>query len=347
MKRTQMHAIALYLVLRQMMKNDVTVGISGVKGAGKSTFTIQLLRYIFRNRRKLVREALDIILRMQEKMTREIKYDVPYEKLIESFSLTKHIIYSRSEIEDKASVLPRGSCIDINEGSRGFYARNWNTKEQKELIIKFWQIRYKRFIIAIEIQDFFTLDKDFRKMLDLWIFVPEKGIGMIFIKDRNPFVTTSGDEWHITENTKIMKKMYKGPRSGIGKMVRSLRKSINFIGELKFRPMHDKLDEAFNNISEKMKATTDREGCEDKVNTREEKWKEQQVKTLIYLRNQGHTYTELEAITGLNKASIAGLVNISKKKDELRVKPVISGGNSIGDPNNIPSNLTLENEEKK
>lgn len=342
MKRTQLHSIALFLVLRQLMKNDVTIGVSGVKGAGKSTFMIQLFRYIFRNRKKLVEEAITIIERMRQTMTREIIYELPYEQEHEFLDLKKHIIYSRSEIKEKAKLLPKGSCMDINEGSRGFYGRNWNTKEQKELIISFWQIRYKKFIIGVEIQDFFTLDKDFRKMLDLWIFVPEKGIGMIFIKDRNPFVTTSGDEWHITDNTKIMKKLYKGPRSGIGKLVRSLRKSINFIGETKFKPLPPKLEDNFSKISEEMKATTDREGREGDVKVREDKWKGNTLIMLKNLRSQGMSYNDIAKFSGLNAAQISNMIN-SEKKPVLQVKPIITN-NTHNEPSNyIPSNLVTKN----
>lgn len=316
-----MHVLALYLVIRQLTKNDAVIGVSGDKGCGKSTFTIKLFMYIFRHREELVKEAIMFIEHIRKKKHKRIPYDIPYEFMHEVMDFEKNIAYRRSEVDAKAYALPKGSHISIDEGSRGFYKRNWNTKEQKDLVQKFWQIRHRRLLITVNIQDFFTLDSDLRGMLNVWVFIPQKGTALLFIKDRNPFITTSGDRWHITLNSKVVRKGYRGPKEGIGKLIKRLRKTINYRGEMSFQPMAPTIESKFLKISEAMKETSDVKEEEPKAET---KLKKQQIAIIQHLRNEEKwKINKIAQITGLNPAKVSNIANGVYGKTILQPKPII------------------------
>lgn len=300
----EMSMLEEFFLARFDNKYDNTTAIGAVKGKGKSTFEIQLLRDIDSN-----------------------------------FDLERNIAYRRAEITEKAYKLPLRSGLGFDEGGRAAYSRNWNTREQKDLIVKLWQIRHRKLLMPVCIQNFFKLDSDLRDMIDIWVQIPARGLAMIYMKDENPYAMSGkGDPWHVADNLKIINRFYKGPKDGVSKLVKGLRRCVGYMGEVRFKPLPPRLEEQFNIISTARKETGD-DTEEDKT----DKWQERTILMLKALREQGKSYTEISNMCGINKAYISNLVNGKDNGKPLQPKVVVENNKE----QYISNNLSLDSVETK
>ncbi|MCH8003929.1 MAG: hypothetical protein IH934_04845, partial [Nanoarchaeota archaeon] len=153
--------------------NDLFIGITGRKGCGKSTLSIQIAR------------------RYCERYLGE-----------KAFNLKKYIAYNNSQIMEKFNTLPKFSPLIGDEAIRFVWSRDWNKSENKELARLSAQARTKKFIFFMNIPKLAWIDSAYREgMLDVWIWVhatfTERGkesIAMVFEPDDNQ---GQGDSWHM------------------------------------------------------------------------------------------------------------------------------------------------------
>lgn len=280
-----MHEFIRYFGDRQNNKFDNLIAVSGKRGKGKTTTTIQFL--------------IRLLISGMEK-----------------FDLDKNIAYTQKESIKKLIALPEKSGINLDEGIRAFYKRNWNKKDQKELIILMNQIRFKRLTVMVNIPDFFDLDKDLLKHIELWFLVPVRGKIMVFVQDENAFET---DPWHLKENQKIIKKYYKRPSDGLERLMEGYRNTKNYIGEFSVPQLPKDMEEKYETMAKEKKLTPEEKGEteeeeKNKYIDRLKKKEEERNRAIYILVKNGINTSMLAEAYELGTRRIWEIVNDQEKK---------------------------------
>jgi len=149
---------------RRNNKLDFNIAVTGARGSGKST----LLFKIF------VR--------------------------LDGFKPKEHIVYSRPEVIQLITSQMNGYVFD-DEAITSSYKREFQNTEQQELIKVLNMYRDSFNIYGICIPDFYSLDKDIRKLVKMHIHVISRGIGVIHCSKGDRIY--SNDPWDIEYNQKI------------------------------------------------------------------------------------------------------------------------------------------------
>lgn len=158
--------------IRNSMGLDCPIAITGPEQIGKSTLGIQLLKRMFYDGDS-IREFLE-----------------------------KHIAYTNQEIETKLMSMEKGSGIQGDETIRWAYRRNWGKDVNKQAVMLWRQIGFKRLVAFLNLPVFWELDNAYRNgRVKLWIHVFAKGHAVVFQPDVNAF---SPDPWYQRETSKIM-----------------------------------------------------------------------------------------------------------------------------------------------
>lgn len=153
--------------------SDIFFGVTGRKGSGKTSFSIQTTRrYI------------------------EKYFDERY------FSVHKYICYDNNEVDEKMHTLPTYAPIVGDEGIRFAWSREWNKPDNKSLVKLSTQIRPKKHILFLNIPRMAWIDKAYREgMLTLWAWIhttiedgDKKSYAIIFEPDENQ---GQPDSWHM------------------------------------------------------------------------------------------------------------------------------------------------------
>ena len=203
--------------------NDVTIGNTGRRGSGKTTFAIEFSKmYVKRY--------------FGEK----------------TFDLNKYIAYNNDDVMEKIHTLPKYSPLIGDEAVRFAWSRDWNKAENKELARLVTQIRTKKLIFFMNIPKLAWIDSVYREgMLDIWIWVhatfTEKGKechALIFEPDENQ---GQSDSWHMD----VLRKYSKSKRNRIGRFtdINRLYKMVNrhpcFVDSIKFPKVPHELYERY------------------------------------------------------------------------------------------------------
>lgn len=199
--------------------NDLFIGCTGRKGAGKSTFAMQIAR----------------------------AYTKKYfgEK---SFNLKKYIAYNNEDVIEKIHTLPKYSPLIADEGVRIAWSRDWNKTENRELAKLSAQIRTKKLIFFLNIPKLSWIDSAYREgMLDIWVWIHssftdsgKKGHALVFEADDNQ---GEGDSWHMDVFRKFgrKKKMRIGRFTSIDKLYNIVKNHPCFLEEFVFPKLPDDL----------------------------------------------------------------------------------------------------------
>lgn len=146
---------------------DTIIVISGLRGEGKSTASIQI--------------------GMQRG----------------NFDFERNIIYNRKEAITKIKSVEKKSTLVIDEAINVLYRRDFAKGEQKELIKLMNMCRDRNLCLIFNIPTVWNLDRDIiQTMVRLWIHIDERGTGFCFTPDASPFAT---DKWHRLINERIFK----------------------------------------------------------------------------------------------------------------------------------------------
>jgi len=186
---------------------DFVLPISSMKGAGKSTLGIQLMK-------RHVENNLGI-----------------------SFSLKDYLAYDNEDVKRLINELPDKSPILCDEAARFALSEDWGKTENKDMKKLFTQIRTKHLFIIMCAPDFFWIDKKYRNEICVfWIHILKRGYCVGFTRD-----TTIGvdDPWHRKEFQKITR----GTNifSDSDKVIGIYRKHPCFWEEFKFPPVEARL----------------------------------------------------------------------------------------------------------
>jgi len=152
---------------------DVLIGVSGFKGFGKTTFSIQVGKHHVMN------------------------------NLNKRWSLKDYLAWDNENVFDKAYALPEFSPLICDESVRFAMSEDWNARESKRLKKVFTQIRTKHLVTFFNIPDLFWMDRKYREgMMTVWIHLVTKGYAIVFVPDLRPGID---DRWHRKEIKDFMK----------------------------------------------------------------------------------------------------------------------------------------------
>lgn len=152
---------------------DVLIGVSGYKGFGKTTFSIQVGKHHVLNNLK------------------------------KPWHLKDYLAWDNDNVFGKAYALPEFSPLICDESVRFAMSEDWNARESKRLKKVFTQIRTKHLVTFFNIPDLFWMDRKYREgMMTVWIHLVTKGYAVMFTPDLRPGID---DRWHRKEIKDFMK----------------------------------------------------------------------------------------------------------------------------------------------
>lgn len=223
MSYENMHKLVKYFREIQVKDdNDVFVGVTGRKGCGKSTLSIQLSRAYVKQ-----------------------YFNEDY------FSIRKYVAYNNKDVFDKMYTLPKFSPIPGDEAIRFAWSRDWNKSDNKDLTRLSTQIRPKKHILFMNIPKLSWIDKAYREgMIDIWIWIhsvveegEKKSYAMVFEPDDNQGYT---DSWHLKELKKAKGRIKRiGRFTDIDKLYNIVKRHPCFLDVFSYPKLPDEIYEDY------------------------------------------------------------------------------------------------------
>lgn len=155
---------------RQKNKFDVNLAITGARGNSKSSFAFKVL------------------------------------SRFPQFDPWKHQVYSRIDVIKLLESEKFGLIFD-DEAIQSSYKRDFQSKEQQDLIKMITMYRDNFNVYVCCIPFFYSLDKDLRNLIKIHINMIERGLGVLHIAHEG--VLYSDDPWNVKYNAKIEEKWIK------------------------------------------------------------------------------------------------------------------------------------------
>jgi predicted AAA+ superfamily ATPase len=164
--------VAKLFLLTTLKDFDVLAAVTGPRGVGKSTLTIQISRKI---------------LNLQGK----------------EFEPERHVAYLYEDVIDKINELEEHEPLIIDEAVDVMMSEDWSKIENKYLKKVFAKLRVRHLIVFLCIPEFSWLDKKYREgMVNFWFFLPTRGFFILF----TPKVfTAKEDKWELDKIENILK----------------------------------------------------------------------------------------------------------------------------------------------
>lgn len=176
----------IYQLLRS--DRDVTLGVAGMTGEGKTTFVIQLARAY--SKFSKIPFSLNNLTWGRKELMRWIDGDPESEA-----NLVTGL---------KPGQLPEYSVLIPDELFKMFFKRNWFDEAQINAIAVLNMCRDRHLLIAGNIPNFWDLDGSFTSRVRFYCYIPKRGVAWIFQQENNPFCK---DNWNIDENKKLFRKI--------------------------------------------------------------------------------------------------------------------------------------------
>jgi hypothetical protein len=156
------------LGIRKMQdaKLDNLIFISGPKGVGKTSASVQISR----------------------------RYVATFFNE-QTFDCEKYIAYNNRDVRKLVKDLPEYSPIVCDEAARFAMAWDWNSYESKQLAEFFTQIRTKKLTVFFNIPKMQWLNDKYKKIATWWIKIYQRGTAVIF----RPDLSECDDPFHIKE----------------------------------------------------------------------------------------------------------------------------------------------------
>lgn len=260
-----------------------------------------------RELRKRVREDFDAVVAItgEEGISKSTLANHIGFKVDKRYSLEKNVLYSPTEkaMIEAIKKLPRFSAVNGDEAIKILYKQQWWLQT---FINKFYRLcRQDNKITILCMPRFSEFNEGFRNhRILLWIHIIDRGLGIAFMKDWNPFTK---DPWHTDENERNIRKYMKGQKLyqiTLQKKISILQRSQNYLDIITFPDLPEEVRTAYKLMAAKHKY----EGLEDELtlgyrkNKRVEKWKKRsnQLKDLVKDK------------TGMSDKQIAMAIGISR-----------------------------------
>ncbi|PLW80752.1 hypothetical protein C0585_00955 [Candidatus Woesearchaeota archaeon] len=201
---------------------DAVVAITGEEGSSKSTCASNILIESLKNE------------------------NIPEDKMIEIFLERTIFSPSKEKVETQMKETPRYSVLNADEAIKILYKLNWGSPIQKFLNMLYALARKENKITLLCMPRFTDFNEFFRKhRIKFWLHILDRGIGVLFAKDWNPF---TDDPWWMKEGMDVVKKNYgrkKVTDMDTKEKIRILSKLRNFVGVVEFDDMPTKFRTAY------------------------------------------------------------------------------------------------------
>ena len=193
---------------RQKNKFDANIVISGARGDGKSTL-IGKIFYRFRG-----------------------------------FDSWKHQVYSRDDVINLLKIQKYGLCWD-DEAIYSGYKREFQNKEQQELIKNITVNRDNFNVLASAIPNFFSLDKDLRDLYFMHIHIIKRKVAVIHMPKQGRLYSV--DRWDTKFNQNIEERWTKIQQKNLNFAI-PYHKLSTFVGYLYFKDLTPKQRELYEEV---------------------------------------------------------------------------------------------------
>ena len=236
------------------------------------------------------------------------------------FHLIRNVAYlpTSKEVADKFHALPKKSAFLIDEAIKILYKLKWQDRLQLLINEMYATERWQNKLTLLCIPRFTDLNEQFRHhRVMVWIHIIERGIGLIFVKDR--FAFTSVDPWYLATIEKMIKDKRKWKRNiDINDLVILLNRLETFNGYILFTKMDKETDEEYRRIKAEMRDRAD-EILDDK--TRQQRYLIQRNQLFKFIRDSLFRQTE-DGFKPIKETDIGRLVGITQDAVSLAIKTV-------------------------
>lgn len=158
----------------------------------------------------------------------------------DKFTLKDSVAYLPTEqgLVKKFNELSEYSYFSIDEAVRALYKMQFMNRLQQMITQMYNTERYQNKVTGLCIPRFRDLTEGFRNhLVRVWINVITRGVAVAYVIDDDKDVK---DPWHLEENFKIKKKMYRAvpvTKRTIEQKIEIERRLINYMGEFYFPDM--------------------------------------------------------------------------------------------------------------
>ena len=222
------------------------------------------------------------------------------------YTLAKNVLYNPTErgMVDAIKKMPRFSAINGDEAIKILYKQQWWLQT---FINMFYRLcRQDNKITILCMPRFAEFNEGFRNhRILLWIHLLDRGFGIAFMKDWNPFTK---DPWHTDENDRIVRKYMKGRKLfhiSLQRKVNILKKSPNFLDVVTFPDLSPEVRIEYKRLA----ATNKYKGLDDelRLKTRKTKTQEKLEKRMSIMKGL------LKEKTGMSDNQIAKAMGTSRQ----------------------------------
>jgi len=198
---------------------DAIIAVTGPKGVGKSSCTIQVTRKVL-----------------------EKRFQQNY------FSPRKYIGYDNEDVLKKIHEVEEFSPLIADEAARFAMGEDWNKSENKEMKKLFAQMRTKHLAVFLNIPSFTWMDRKYREdMVSMWLWIPTRGHGVVFTPDTNPGVS---DAWHFQDFKKLFRNRI-SMFTPVEKIIQKVRKHKCYNFDFVFPPVPQEIYEEYLKLRDK------------------------------------------------------------------------------------------------
>jgi hypothetical protein len=221
--------------------------------------------------------------------------------------INNNIGYKKTELLEEITKINKYDAYAADEAIRGFYKRDWNNQDNKELGRVFTQIGFKKAIFFLCIPRFTDLDELYRNhRVRFWIHVignewdhekDKPGIfhAVVFEKDNNAF---NPDPWSLKSDFKAKKKLAKVHLlDDASKKIAMYSECTAFMDSFTYPPVKDEWWEQYEKMSHVKKLDAEAVKSTNKYQIRWESLAKE-----IY--NKGYTQDEVARWSGVGKGTI-------------------------------------------
>lgn len=288
---TRLEKLAHVVSKLQDSDKDVWILVTGDLGDGKSTLSMQLMRLISK-----------------------------YNQM--KWSLRGNVLFNPDfkEINNKIYTVPHKTTLQLDEAANLLHARNWNSTDQINFTITSDRIRYRKLCMIANIRMMKEVDILFRNgRFFYWIDILKKGIAGIFARDASYSLRSKGDAFN---SDILLDKIQDLPINDIASRMDAYESMSNFRGFLYFKPLGEKLQNAYNKLKEGSDIQQYQKS-KDKDIPKEER--ERMMNNLILtLFESGHSIKEI--------AEKANIGNSDKLITENKIKRLILKARRVSVP---------------
>lgn len=161
------------------------------------------------------------------------------------FSPARHIAYNNNDVQTKIDLLNKFEPIIADESIRFVTSEDWARRENKELKKKLGQVRTKHllYILCFPLKVYKVEKTYLDNFVNYWIDLFGRGIGAVFVKDKNPVK----DTWRLKDFANVGSYT---EFTDINKIKEQLKKHPNFWQIIKFPKVPEHIYEKYMKVRE-------------------------------------------------------------------------------------------------